>query len=123
MVPEQSPPRLQVMAKTDLVDTETGRRLGGWNGAVAKRELTARLDTWGLRALDPAVLTGLLALSDANRYAEFRRYLRSELPAGRSTRTWLRRSWSSVRTAPEPRGLGLVRCSPSRSSTTRRAGA
>lgn len=96
MVPEGSPPLMEVVSKTELVDTDTGRVLPAGDARGTNRMLAEVGDRWGLDALGEEGLLALLAHAEANDQAGFSGRLWGMLPASHRARASERALWMEL---------------------------
>lgn len=81
MVPEAAPPLMEVISKTELVDTTTGETLGGSTDAMTA-DFVARLRReWGLRSVASETIGELVDLAQRNDHQRFMTRLGATLPA------------------------------------------
>ena len=95
MVPEGSPPLMEVVSKTELVDTESGRALPAGDPRDTARLLRKLDDRWDLD-LEEEELLALLDHAEANDQAGFSRRLDGVLPEDHAARTSERALWMEL---------------------------
>jgi len=93
MVPDGSPPLMEVASRTELVDTETGEALPSSDRGDGDRLLQRLAWEWELGELPEGALAELLAHVESNDQAGFSRVLARVLPADHPARPFERQLW------------------------------
>jgi hypothetical protein len=106
MVPDGSPPLMELASRTELVDAETGKALGspkeGWTREILDRVVRDER----LSGLEPAVVRELVDLAERNDQRGFSRLLHEQLPAGHPGLERERELWIQLVTLLDGSKLG-----------------
>ena len=93
MVPEEAAGSIELVAKTALVDVDTGEEVVGATAAEVSALYDRLRADYGLGALDDATLEALFACAQANEAPRYFELLRGELGAGHPSLPYAQQLW------------------------------